>query len=64
MDTERDAETEETTAMLEEFSFKELEKRNMALTKLYVKHVSTGIYGRVLLHLERVTHLSEEQKEA
>lgn len=56
MDMERDAETEETTSMLEEFSFKELEKRNMALTKLYVSHVSTGIYGRILLHLERITH--------
>ena len=63
MDKEKEAETEETTAMLEEFSFKELEKRNMALTKLYVKQVSTGIYGRVLLHLERVVQMSEEQKE-
>lgn len=27
----------------------------MAITKLYVKHVSTGVYGRVLVHLHRRT---------
>lgn len=32
---------------------KELEKLNMAITKLFVKSVSTGVYGRVLVHLER-----------
>jgi hypothetical protein len=39
--------------LLAKFSFKELEKLNLAITKLYVKSVSTGVYGRVLLHLER-----------
>jgi hypothetical protein len=34
-------------------SFKELEKLKMAITELYVKSVSTGLYGRVLVHLER-----------
>ena len=59
---ERDYETEETTSMLEEFSFKELEKRHMALTKLHVKRISTGIYGRTLLHLERITRKSKEDE--
>jgi ATP-dependent RNA/DNA helicase IGHMBP2 len=30
-----------------------LERLNLAITKLFVKSVSTGVYGRVLLHLER-----------
>ena len=33
----------------------ELEKRNLAVTKLFVNHVATGVYGRVLLHLSRGT---------
>jgi hypothetical protein len=30
-----------------------LERLNLAITKLFVKNASTGVYGRVLLHLER-----------
>ena len=33
-----------------------MEKRNLAITKLFIKHASTGIYGRVLLHLNRGTN--------
>ena len=50
---ERDAEVEETSDLLSAYSFKELEKLNMALTKLWIKSVSTGVYGRTLLHLTR-----------
>jgi hypothetical protein len=53
MEMERQAEMDESATLLSEFSFKELEKRNMAITKLMIKHVSTGIYGRILLHLTR-----------
>ena len=53
MEMERQGEMEESANLLTEFSFKELEKRNLAITKLMVKQVSTGIYGRVLLHLNR-----------
>jgi len=53
---ERDAEVEATTSMLTNFSFKELEKRNLAITKLFIKHVSTGVYGRVLVHFNRQKH--------
>lgn len=53
LNTEQQAEIEESASLLSEFSFKELEKRNLALTKLFIKHVSTGIYGRILLHLNR-----------
>jgi len=52
---ERDAETEETADFLSQYSFRELEKRNMAITKLFIKHIATGVYGRVLLHLCRGT---------
>lgn len=52
---ERDAEVEETQELLAKYSFKELEKRSLAITKLFVKHVSTGVYGRVLVHLHRRT---------
>ena len=30
-----------------------LEKRNLAITKLFIKEVSTGIYGKILVSLER-----------
>ena len=53
LEIERDAEVEETTALLTKYSFKELEKRNLAITKLFVKQVSTGVYGRVLVQLHR-----------
>ena len=49
LEMERDAEVEETSALLTKYSFKELEKRNLAITKLFVKQVSTGVYGRVLV---------------
>jgi len=53
LEMERQAEIDESEALLAQCSFKELEKRNLALTKLFIDHVSTGIYGRVLLHLRR-----------
>ena len=34
---EREAEVEETAELLQKYSFKELEKRSLAITKLYVK---------------------------
>jgi len=43
----------EKFGVLKSSSFKELEKLKMAITELYVKSVSTGLYGRVLVHLER-----------
>ena len=52
---DREAEMEETASVLAQFSFRELEKRNLAITKLFVKHVATGVYGRVLLHMTRGT---------
>jgi len=53
---ERDAEVEATTSLLTNFSFKELEKRNLAITKLFIRHVGTGVYGRVLVHFNRQKH--------
>ena len=53
---ERDAEVEETADLLSAYSFKELEKLNLALTKLWIKSVSTGVYGRTLLKLTRTPH--------
>jgi len=53
MELEKQSEMEETVEMLSDFSFKELEKRNLAITKLHITQVSTGIYGRILLHLTR-----------
>lgn len=64
MDMERDAEMEESANLLSEFSLKELEKRSMAITKLFIKHVSTGIYGRVLLHLQRGEKSQKEIEKA
>jgi hypothetical protein len=40
--------------MLSLYSFKELEKMDMALTKMKINSVSTGIYGRILLHLTKI----------
>ena len=37
MEMERSAEMEESINMLSEFSFKDLEKRNLAITKLMIK---------------------------
>jgi len=53
LDLERAAELEESAAILTRFSVKELEKRDLAITKLWVKEVSTGIYGKILVSLER-----------
>ena len=53
LDMEREAELEESAAILSRFSVKELEKRDLAITKLYVKEVSTGIFGKILVSLER-----------
>ena len=30
-----------------------MEKRDLAITKLFIKEVSTGIYGKILVSLER-----------
>ena len=49
MGIERQAEMDETANLLERFTFKELERRNLAVAKLYIKEVSTGIYGRVIV---------------
>ena len=53
MEMERQGEMDESEMLLSDYSFKELEKRNKAITKLTIKEVSTGIYGRILLHLNR-----------
>ena len=37
MEMERQGEMEESANLLSEFSFKELEKRNLAITKLMIK---------------------------
>jgi hypothetical protein len=50
---EREAEVEATTALISNYSFKELEKRNFAITKLFIRNVSSGVYGRVLVHFNR-----------
>lgn len=50
---ERQAEVAETSELISAYSFKELERFNLALTKLFIKTVSTGVYGRVLMHLTR-----------
>ena len=50
---EKEAELEQTADLLAKFSYKELERRNLAITKLYIKEVSTGVYGRVLVTLTR-----------
>ena len=50
---ERDAEIEQTSSLLSKYSFKELEKRNLALCKLEFKMISTGVFGRFLVHLVR-----------
>jgi hypothetical protein len=56
MGIERQAEMDETANLLERFTFKELERRNLAVAKLYVKEVSTGVYGRVIVTLTRNKH--------
>ena len=53
LEIEREAEVAESEVMLAQFSFKELEKRNLAITKLFIDHISTGVYGRTLLHLKK-----------
>ncbi len=39
--------------MLSLVCVQELEKRDLALTKLYIKEISTGIYGKILVSFER-----------
>lgn len=58
---EREAEMEETATVLAQYSFRELEKRNLAITKLFVEDVATGVYGRVLLRLKRGTKNGAKQ---
>lgn len=60
---ERESELEESAANLSEYSFKELEKRNLAITKLFTKKVSTGVYGRVLLTCTRGHPNSTKEEE-
>ena len=62
LEMERDAEVEETSALLLKYSFKELEKRNLAITKLFVKQVSTGVYGRILVHLHRLNKSTDKMR--
>lgn len=61
---ERDAEVAETSDLLSAYSFKELEKLNLALTKLWIKSVSTGVYGRTLLHLTRNQDKDSSKKQS
>ena len=60
---ERQAELDENSALLSHYSFKELEKRNMAVTKLFIKSVSTGVYGRFLVHLNRGSKNAQKDPE-
>ena len=64
LELERQAELEESANLLQRFTLKviykfthlfskELEKRDLALTKLFIKEVTTGIYGKILVSLER-----------
>ena len=53
LEMEREAELEESAVLLNRFSIKELEKRDLAITKLWVKEVTTGIYGKILVSFER-----------
>jgi len=46
--------------MLTKYSFKELARMDLALVKLQFSSVSSGIFGRQLLHLQR-TEKSERQ---
>lgn len=62
LEMERDAEVEETSALLQKYNFKQLEQRNLAITKLFVKSVSTGVYGRVLVHLHRHNQSQEKMR--
>lgn len=54
MNLERESELEESEHLLSQYSLKELERRNVAITKLKINSVSTGVYGRILLHLSRL----------
>jgi hypothetical protein len=60
MELERGAEVSENEALLLGYSFRELEKRNLALTKMRINSVSTGVYGRILLHLSRFEDQADE----
>lgn len=60
MELERGAELVENEALLQGYSFRELEKRNLALTKMRINSVSTGVFGRILLHLSRIEDKTEE----
>ena len=76
LELEREAELEESANLLAKFSLKviiknyikyilqELEKRNKAVTKLFIKHVSTGIFGKSLLHLTRQKYEQNKQAES
>jgi DNA polymerase alpha-associated DNA helicase A len=63
LDLEREAELEESAMILSKYSLKELEKRDLAITKLFIKEVSTGIYGKILVTLERAKSAIEKDKE-
>ena len=59
------AEIDETAHNLTKFSFRDLEFRNLALTKLHIKSVSIGMYGKILVALERRTKniVSDEKRQ-
>jgi hypothetical protein len=63
LELEREAELEESAAILSRFSLKELEKRDLAITKLWVKEVSTGIYGKILVSFERRDKKKDDEDE-
>lgn len=60
---EREAELEESAMLLSKYSLKELEKRDLAITKLFIKEISTGIYGKILVTLERAKSAVEKDRE-
>jgi DNA polymerase alpha-associated DNA helicase A len=63
LDLEREAELEESAMLLSKYSLKELEKRDLAITKLFIKEISTGIYGKILVTLERAKNAVEKDRE-
>lgn len=63
LELEREAELEESAMLLSRYSLKELEKRDLAITKLFIKEISTGIYGKILVTLERAKSAVEKDRE-
>lgn len=63
LEMERQAELEESALILSRYSLKQLEKRDLAITKLFIKEISTGIYGKILVTLERAKLAVEIDRE-